>query len=77
MSDQPPITHLAVRENGGNPDHHIYDNNGTLWVQFTVHRGPTLDRIRRSLKTADIAVARAKRDRLFRCLRDAAGRGRA
>ncbi len=57
---------LAVRIDSGNPDHHIYDNNGTFWIHYTVYPTPvTAERIRKSLRTKDIAEARRRRDEIF------------
>ena len=49
-----------------NPDHHLYNNNGTWWMHYTAYTSPsTTQRIRRSLKTHDLDVAREKRDAIF------------
>jgi hypothetical protein len=46
-----------------NQNHHIYDNQGTLWLHCTVHRPDyTKQRVRVSLRTKDMAVARRRRD---------------
>ena len=52
-----------------NPDHHIWNNNGTWWCHFTVH-GPdfTKQRIRRSTGTKDRQKARQIRDSLLSTL---------
>lgn len=48
---------------GLNPDHNIWNNNGTWWVHFTVHHPDhTKERIRRSLGTKDRLEARRRRD---------------
>lgn len=57
---------LAVRIDETNPDHHIWNNNGTWWVHYTVYPTPvTAERRRRSLRTKDVATARTRRDLLF------------
>jgi len=57
---------LAVRIDGNNPLHHLWDNNGTWWCHLTVHcPGNVARRVRRSLRTGDPAVARQRRDHLF------------
>ena len=57
----------VVRVNGRNPNHHIYRNNGTYWVHYTLHLPDyTKRRERRSLVTGDLAEAQRKRDALFR-----------
>jgi hypothetical protein len=53
----------SVRLNGRNLDHHIYNNNGTWWIHYTVHLADyTKRRIRASLKTNDNLAARQRRD---------------
>ncbi len=57
---------LSLRTTALNADHHLWNNNGTYWCHFTLH-GPrgTKQRIRRSLRTADLASARQRRDALL------------
>jgi hypothetical protein len=46
-----------------NPDHHIWNNNGTWWCHFTVHNPDyTKERVRVSLHTKDRDEARQRRD---------------
>ncbi|MEY3479657.1 MAG: hypothetical protein RIQ71_432 [Verrucomicrobiota bacterium] len=46
-----------------NPDHHIWNNNGTYWCHYTVHeKDYTKKRVRVSLGTKDVEIARALRD---------------
>ena len=46
-----------------NPDHNIWNNNGTYWCHYTVHEdGYTKKRVRVSLGTKDVEIARALRD---------------
>lgn len=48
------------------PDHHLWRNGRLWWVAFTVHLpGWRKERIRRSLRTADLEEARRRRDALF------------
>ncbi len=62
---------LAVRQRSdrpidANPDHHLWNNRGTWWCQFTLHRPDyTAERVRVSLKTRDVAEARRRRDVLI------------
>lgn len=57
---------LSIRTTGGE-NHHIWNNNGTWWVHFTVHLPDyTARRVRRSLRTRDVAVARVRRDELLK-----------
>lgn len=57
---------LSLRTTALNADHHLWNNNGTYWCHFTLH-GPrgTKQRTRRSLRTADLAAARERRDALL------------
>ena len=57
---------LSVRVNRKNQNHHIWNNNGTWWIHYTVYPTPvTAERRRESLHTKDLGEARAKRDTLF------------
>ncbi len=70
----PPIIHQrsnrhCLRINPANPDHHLYNNNGTWWVHYTEYPCPlTSRRVRRSLRTSDRERARRRRDKLFEIL---------
>ncbi len=60
---------LSVRCQPGNPDHHLWNNNGTFWCHYTVHLPDfTKQRVRLSLGTHDLHIARQKRDSLLRLL---------
>ncbi len=49
-----------------NPNHNIWNNNGTYWCHYTVHNDDyTKQRVRVSLKTGDVQIARALRDFLM------------
>jgi hypothetical protein len=57
---------IVVRINAANPDHHLWNNNGTWWCHYTVHPTPlTKQRIRASLGTKDLGKARLRRYRLL------------
>ena len=57
------LTQQTVRPGAVNPDHHIWNNNGTWWCHFTVHHADyTAERVRVSLHTRDLAEARKRRD---------------
>lgn len=60
----PGVRAVSRRRRHG-PNHHLYLNNGTWWLQVTVHQGPTAERLRRSLKTGDLELARQRRDRVL------------
>ena len=58
-----PYPVLSIRTDNRNPNHHLWNNNGTWYLHYTVLTSPvTAERIRRSLKTADLEEARIKRD---------------
>ncbi len=57
---------LAIRTNPENPNHHLWFNNGTWYVHYTVYpTACTAERVRHSLKTRDLGIARQRRDALF------------
>lgn len=60
-------TLLSPRTNGRSAeDHHIWNNNGTWWCHYTVHKADyTKERVRVSLGTRDRDEARERRDLLL------------
>lgn len=57
---------LAVRVDAANPDHHLWNNRGTWWCHFTLHKADyTAQRVRVSLKTRDQFEARSRRDEVL------------
>jgi hypothetical protein len=61
---------LRVRLAAANPDHHLWNNHGTWFIHYTMHPTPfTKERVRRSLGTPALAVARERRDACFAHLR--------
>jgi hypothetical protein len=63
------ITLPSLRLNPDNPNHHLWNNNGTWFLHYTVYPTPfTKERIRRSLGTKDVKVARERRDNFFSLL---------
>jgi hypothetical protein len=57
---------LRIRVNAENPDHHLWNNHGTWFLHYTVHPTPlTKARVRRTLGTPSLAVARRRRDAFF------------
>ncbi len=65
-----PRGYLSTRTNGRNPLRNLYRNNGRVfWIHYTLHWEGRKRRIRRSLKTSDVATAIARRDELFARLR--------
>ena len=56
---------LAIRTSD-NQDHHLWNNNGTYWVHYTQHLPDyTKRRVRKSLHTDSIGIARVLRDSLL------------
>lgn len=57
---------LSTRINESNPNHHLWNNNGTWYIHFIVHKEDnTAERFRKSLKTHDVEEARRKRDNIL------------
>jgi hypothetical protein len=57
---------LVVRIRPENPNHHLWNNNGTWWCHYTLHLPDfTKRRVRSSLATPDPRQARARRDTLL------------
>jgi hypothetical protein len=60
------MSQLSLRVNPDNPNHHLWNNNGTWFIHYVVHPTPfTKDRVRRSLGTKSLAVARLRRDAIL------------
>jgi hypothetical protein len=58
--------HSGIRIAADNPNHHLWNNHGTWFLHYTVHPTAfTKERIRRSLGTKDLDIARARRDTFF------------
>ena len=58
--------HSGIRIAADNPNHHLWNNHGTWFLHYTVHPTPfTKERIRRSLGTKDLDLARSRRDAFF------------
>ena len=63
----PMVANGRVRNKTPNPDHNIWNNNGTWWCHFTVHNPDyTKERVRVSLHTKDRNEARQRRDFIMR-----------
>ena len=63
----PDFPRTSVRVRISNPNHHLWNNNGTWYVHYTVHPTPlTKSRVRASLGTKDVATARLRRDELLK-----------
>lgn len=63
-----------MKNKNPNPNHNIWNNNGTYWCHYTVHNDDyTKQRVRVSLGTNDIAIARALRDFLMQATPKIAG----
>ena len=57
---------FSLRTNPHNPNHHLWNNNGTWFIHYVVHPTPfTKERVRRSLVTKCLAEARARREELL------------
>ena len=60
-----PQGYLSARTGDSGDLHHLWNNNGTWWVHYTLHFGHRKRRIRRSLKTRSLDEAIRRRDDLF------------
>jgi len=60
------LPQLSLRVNPENPNHHLWNNNGTWFIHYVVHPTPyTKERVRRSLQTKSLDEARMRRDALL------------
>ena len=63
---RPAGIRLSLRTNATNPDHHLWNNNGTWWCHLTLHTAQgRKHRVRCSLKTPLVEKARKRRDALL------------
>lgn len=61
-----PVARMSVRVRAANPNHHLWNNNGTWYLHYTMHPTPlTKTRVRQSLETKDVIQARARRDEIL------------
>ncbi len=59
----------GIRVSPDNPNHHLWNNHGTWFLHYTVYPTPfTKERIRRSLGTKNLELARERRDAFFSLL---------
>ena len=66
MSSTTATPLLRVRVHAENPNHHLWNNHGTWYLHYTMHPTPfTKERVRRSLGTPQLEVARERRDACF------------
>lgn len=74
MQNEPSLR-LVTRRTDTNPNHHLWNNNGTWWIRFTLRstEGQTM-RHAYSLKTPDLDAARRKRDGILADLQSHSGR---
>lgn len=57
---------LSIRVDADNPRHHLWSNNGTWWIHYTLNTVcGRIRRVRRSLRTREVAEAIARRDELL------------
>ncbi len=56
----------SLRVNPANRNHHLWNNHGVWWIHLTLHLPDfTKLRVRRSLRTANLELARILRDRFL------------
>jgi len=63
-----PISYPSLRVDASNDTHHLWCNNGTWWLHYTIHFGHRKRRIRKSLRTRSLDEARASRGAYFAAL---------
>lgn len=72
---QPDRLRLNIRISRNSPNHHLWNNNGTWWIKFTMRsENGSTQRMSRSLKTGAVEKARTRRDGILRALLQASGR---
>ncbi len=58
---------LALRIDDSNLNHHLWNNNGTWWIHYTIYpTSVTAERVRYSLKTKNLTEARSLRNHIFK-----------
>jgi len=60
-----PVGFPSIRVDQRNEKHHLWCNNGTWWVHYTVHFDHRKRSIRRSLRTRSLTEAILRRDALL------------
>lgn len=60
-----PLGFPSLRVEESNARHHLWCNNGTWWIHYTLHFGHRVRRIRRSLATTAFDEAARRRDELL------------
>jgi hypothetical protein len=60
-----PVGFPSIRVDAANERHHLWCNNGTWWIHYTVHFDQRKRRVRRSLRTRSLAEAIVRRDSLL------------
>jgi hypothetical protein len=66
INDASATRTLSLRFPKENPDHHLWNNHGTWWCHYTEHLADfTKRRVRRSLHTDNVGVARVLRDSIL------------
>jgi len=61
-----PVAFPSIRVDQSNDTHHLWCNNGTWWLHYTVHFDHRVRRIRKSLRTRCLADAITRRDEYLR-----------
>ena len=65
------LEELSIRTNTDNENHHLWNNNGTWFIHYTVYpTAVTKRRVRHTLQTRSLPEARRRRDELFEKYRD-------
>ncbi len=71
MTPTTTFPQLVIRTGGGNANHHLWNNNGTWWIVYTIYPNAVQkERVRASLKTKSVNEARARRKAIFNALEE-------
>jgi len=65
MRRQTPRFQVAIQIRDGNPNHHIWLNNGVWFLHYSIRLANGPGRIRHSLGTKDVKAARRRRDHIL------------
>jgi hypothetical protein len=61
-----PSSRFSIRVKKENRKHHLWNNNGTWWIHYTLHFADyTAQRVRRSLRTSELNEAILRRDEIL------------
>ena len=65
LDNEDPKVQLAIRVDESNPNHHLWNNNGTWWLHYTVYPTPVTSERRRSLFEHEVSRKLDKKEIKF------------